>query len=136
LAQEFTVAVQCLKSYAEIPVPRPKREQYHPFFMPPLLRTIASLPKPIYFSNKSLFHAPITIRNFHSVYTRRQDASSGVLSAARSDNLTVRVMRSYQEECVQASLDQLKLGKKRQVVSLPVGKALNNLQLAIMNYIN
>lgn len=104
--------------------------------MPPFLRFIASLPKPIYFSNKSLFHAPITIRNLHSVYARRQDASSGVLSAARSDNLTVRVMRSYQEECVQASLDQLKLGKKRQVVSLPVGKALNNVRLAILNYIN
>ncbi|KAG2176795.1 hypothetical protein INT44_007459 [Umbelopsis vinacea] len=88
--------------------------------MPLLLRSIASLPRLIYFSNKSLFHAPISIRNFHTVYARRQDGS-GVLNVARSDNLTVQVLRSYQEECVKTSLEQLKLGKNRQVVSLPVG---------------
>jgi superfamily II DNA or RNA helicase len=84
-----------------------------------LLQTIAKrYTIPICPSNKSF--SSVLFRNcnlqLHHVRLTTSNATN-----VKNDSVTSKVLRAYQQECVDASLEQLRFGKRRQIVSLPVG---------------
>lgn len=80
---------------------------------------------PICPNNKSVsfvLFRRVTLQLHHVRLTTSEATTKATI--VKNDNVSSKVLREYQQECVNASLEQLRNGKRRQIVSLPVGMKL------------